>query len=125
MIFGVGTDLLDVARMEAQLSGDTGFLERVFTPDERAYCDTKRNRAQHYAVRFAAKEAFFKAMGTGWRDGLAFRDVGVVNDDLGKPVLVFNGKTQGRVKECGITGVHLSMTHIKDVVNAVVILESQ
>ncbi len=123
MIFGIGTDIIEVERIERQLETNSGLKERLFTPGEIAYCDTKKNRGQHYAARFAAKEAFMKAIGTGWRDGLQFNEIEVTNDQLGKPVLVLYGKTRDFIAEINITNIQVSLSHIRDMVNAIVIIE--
>jgi holo-[acyl-carrier protein] synthase len=123
LIFGIGTDIIEVERIEKQLDKNSGLKEKLFTPTEIAYCESKKNRGQHYAARFAAKEAFLKAIGTGWRDGLQFNEVEVTNDQLGKPVIVLYGKTKDFVAEINITNIQVSLTHIKDVVNAIVIVE--
>lgn len=123
LIFGIGTDIIEVERIEKQLENNSGLKEKLFTPGEIAYCETKKNKAQHYAARFAAKEAFLKAIGTGWRDGLQFNEVEVTNDQLGKPLIVLYGKTKDFVAEINITNIQVSLTHIKDMVNAIVIIE--
>ncbi len=83
MIYGIGIDLIEVERIRRQLDRSDRFIKRIFTPDEIVYCESKKNKAQNYAARFAAKEAFFKALGTGWRSGLAFNHVEIINDSLG------------------------------------------
>lgn len=123
MIFGIGTDIIEVERIEKQLEKNSGLKEKLFTPNEIAYCETKKNKAQHYAARFAAKEAFLKAIGTGWRDGLQFDEIEVTNDLLGKPAIMLYGKTKDFVAEINITNIQVSLTHIRDVVNAIVIVE--
>lgn len=92
MILGIGNDVIDIRRIEATLSrfGDR-FIERVFTAVERNKSDRRRNRAASYAKRFAAKEACSKALGTGLRDGVFWRDMGVVNLPSGRPTLVLTG----------------------------------
>lgn len=123
MIFGIGTDIIEVERIEKQLEKNSGLKDKLFTAGEIAYCESKKNKGQHYAARFAAKEAFLKAIGTGWRDGLQFNEVEVTNDQLGKPAIVLYGKTRDFVTEINITNIQVSLTHIKDVVNAIVIVE--
>lgn len=75
MIFGIGIDIIEVERVKNQISKSNGFREKIFTEREIEYCESKKNKAQHYAARFAAKEAFFKAIGTGWRNGMAFNAI--------------------------------------------------
>jgi holo-[acyl-carrier protein] synthase len=92
MILGVGSDLIDIRRIERTIErfGDR-FLGRVFTPVERARSERRLNRAESYAKRYAAKEACAKALGTGFRRGVYWRDLGVVNLPTGRPTLVLTG----------------------------------
>ena len=124
MVFGVGMDLIEVARIDKQVSAGRRFVDRIFTEREISYCQGKKNSAQNYAARFAAKEAFLKAVGIGWQKGLAFKDVEVVNDSLGKPELVLHGKAQELVEKHHITNIQVSLTHLKEMAGAVVILET-
>jgi holo-[acyl-carrier protein] synthase len=123
MIYGIGIDLIEVERIQKQLAQSDRFINRVFTPDEIVYCEAKKNKAQNYAARFAAKEAFFKALGTGWRGGLAFNQVEVINDSLGKPEIRLHGKAEQHIADRGITNIRVSLTHLKGVAGAVVTLE--
>jgi len=123
MIFGVGIDIIEVDRLAKQLTDDSGFLDRIFTPGERAYCEKKRNQAENFAARFAAKEAFLKALGTGWRDGLKFTEIEVVRDELGKPALALHGKAKEWVDKNKIMHIQVSLSHIKDYATSIVILE--
>jgi holo-[acyl-carrier protein] synthase len=124
MIYGIGIDTIEVARIEKQLTGSERFKTRIFTPGEIEYCEAKKNKAQNYAARFAAKEAFFKALGTGWRGGLAFTQVEVRNDALGKPEIRLSGKARELTETNGITNIQVSLTHLKDVASAIVTLET-
>ena len=124
LIFGIGIDIIEVARMEKQISdGGSSFQKRIFTENEITYCEQKRNKAQHYAARFSAKEAFFKAIGTGWRNGLTWKEIEVLNDDLGKPNIFLHGKTKQFIEDNHIKNIHLSLSHLKETAVAVVILE--
>lgn len=123
MILGLGTDIAEVTRIAKSVE-NTSFKERVFSKLEIVYCESKTNKAEHYAARFAAKEAFFKALGTGWRDGMAFNEVEVWNDKLGKPELNIVGATAEKIKERKITKIHISLSHTKEMAMATVILES-
>lgn len=123
MIFGIGIDKVDVARVAMQLQRQAGLREQLFTEREIRYCESRRHGAQHYAARFAAKEAFLKALGTGWRDGLAFSDIEIVNDESGKPACVVHGAARRKIEEHGITAVHVSLTHLPEIAGAVVMLE--
>ncbi len=99
MILGLGSDLIDIRRIEKTIArfGDR-FLDRVFTPEERARSDRRANRVESYAKRFAAKEACSKALGTGFRNGVHWRDLGVVNLPGGRPTLVLTGGALERLK---------------------------
>ena len=123
MILGIGTDLIEVARVAKEISRSEGFKERYFSAGEIAYCEPKYGKARNYAARFAAKEAFFKALGTGYSGGLAFSEVEVVNGPQGKPGLVLKGKTKEFCRKRRVRGIHVSLTHIKDYAGAVVIME--
>src|SRR5580658_5485620 len=94
MIAGLGTDLCEVDRIEKALTAEHGerLRERVFTAAEIAYAESKANRFERYAARFAAKEAGMKALGTGWRGGLSWRDLEVANLPSGRPTLRLTGK---------------------------------
>ena len=85
MIYGIGTDIIEVARIQKVMERDLGFRDKIFTPGEIAYCETKKHKYENYAARFSAKEAFLKAIGTGWRFGIRFGDIDIYHDDLGKP----------------------------------------
>ena len=93
MIHGIGTDIIEVKRIESAISRfGQRFLDRLFTVEEQAYCNRHRDAARHFAGRFAAKEAIVKALGTGFREGINWLDVTVRNDDYGKPVVSFSSR---------------------------------
>src|ERR1035437_10823341 len=93
MIVGTGIDIAEVDRIKATIERfGRRFLERVFTPDEIRYCESKANKAERYAARFAAKEAAMKAIGTGWSRGVTWRDIEVRRLPGGRPTIVFHGK---------------------------------
>ncbi len=123
MILGIGIDTIEVSRVAEGIDRSKGFKERYFSAREIRYCEPKHGKAQNYAARFAAKEAFFKALGTGYRGGLSFREVEIVNDRLGKPGIVLRGKTKELCRKHKIRGIHVSLTHIKAYSSAVVITE--
>lgn len=124
MIVGMGTDLAEVDRIRASAERfGPRFLERIYTPAERAYCDRKANRFERYAARFAAKEAGMKAIGTGWRHGVRWQDFEVANLPSGKPTLRFHGKAAEFAARLGVKNVSLSITHTAATAMAVVILE--
>ena len=114
-ILGHGIDIVETARI-ARLIEEHGrhFLDRVFTAAEQAYCDASKKRAlEHYAGRFAAKEAVLKVLGTGWRGGIAWTDVEVVKDPSGQPRIVLSGETARVAAARGITLWHVSISHIE------------
>ena len=100
MILGIGSDLVDVRRIEQVIArhGER-FLQRIFTATERALAERRANRAATYAKRFAAKEACAKALGTGFRDGIFFRDLGVVNLPSGRPTMALTGAALARLRD--------------------------
>jgi len=122
MIFGVGTDLLEVSRVKKTLNKQVSFRESVFTPNEIDYCESKRFKDRHYAARFAAKEAFMKAIGIGWRYGIRFTEIEIENDDLGKPKLLLEGKAKQLADKLGVKEIHVSLSHLKDLASAYVII---
>lgn len=123
MVTGVGIDLVEVDRMMTSMKKESGFREMVFSPAEIAYCQPKTNSFEHYAARYAAKEAFFKALGSGWMDGTAFNEVEILNNEKGKPEIHFLGLTATTIGEIGIKNIQVSLTHIKTMASAVVIIE--
>ncbi len=123
MVKGVGVDIVEIARIQKVLGDNSRFAERVFSPQEIEYCETKARKAQHYAARFAAKEAFFKALGTGWRDGMGWHEIIVENDELGKPKIRLAGRTLEIFEARGLQFIHLSISHEKIHAVAMVVLE--
>jgi holo-[acyl-carrier protein] synthase len=115
LILGLGNDLIDIRRIERTLErfGDR-FTERVFTERERAKADRRAGRAATYAKRYAAKEAAAKALGTGFRAGVFWRDIGVVNLPSGQPTLELTGGARARLDELTPAGmraqIHLTLT---------------
>ena len=112
-LIGTGIDLVDVARIETMIAEHgQRFLDRCFTPAEQAYADSgTKSRAERYAARFAAKEAVLKALGTGWRDGIAWTDIEVVREPSGKPVLSVTGRCAELATRQGIRRWHVSLSH--------------
>ena len=98
--------------------------EDLFTERELTHCSGKARYAECFAARFAAKEAFLKAIGTGWRDGITFRQVEVITDELGKPELKLNGKANDAARARDVRSIHVSMSHEAAFAVAVVILEN-
>ncbi|MBN2788773.1 MAG: holo-ACP synthase [Candidatus Delongbacteria bacterium] len=123
MIFGIGTDIIQIHRVQKSIETIPGFTEKIFSATEIEYCQTKKNKYEHFAARFAAKEAFFKAIGTGWRGGLAFSEIEINNDDLGKPFIKLYGRSKIFAEENKFERIHLSMTHIQELAQAFVIIE--
>jgi holo-[acyl-carrier protein] synthase len=124
MIFGVGIDLIEVERIADKISKKAGFRELVFSPAEINYCEPMTNKYENYAARFAAKEAFFKAIGTGWRNGTAFNEIEITNDELGKPGISFLGNTASSIAEMKLGKISVSLSHLKTMASAVVIIEN-
>ena len=112
---GIGVDMLEISRMERVLARTPNFTRRVFTEEERAYCDKCARPAEHYAARFAAREAVVKALGTGFADGVGFRDVSVGRDDSGRPRAILTGRAEELAREKGIREIALSISHTHDV----------
>jgi len=123
LIYGIGTDIIEVSRIAKVMERDIGFREKIFSEGEIAYCEQMKNKFQHYAARFSAKEAFMKALGTGWRDGIRFVEIEVVHDPLGKPLLVLAGKAKELAEKAGLGEMHVSLSHVKEIASAVVVVE--
>jgi len=128
MIFGIGTDLVQQSRISASVDrfGER-FAKRILTDREYSLLHARPRDAvqctRFLAQRFAAKEAFSKALGTGIRDGVAWRDMGVHNEPTGKPCLHLSSKLAQRVEQLGIQGMHVTLTDEAGMTMAVVILE--
>jgi holo-[acyl-carrier protein] synthase len=123
MTHGVGIDMIETERVASGINKESGFCEMVFSVREIAYCESKKNKFEHYAARFAAKEAFFKALGTGWADNTLFNEVEVINNVDGKPEIHLSGATKSTVDAMGINRILVSLSHVKAMASAVVILE--
>ena len=124
MIVSIGIDIIEVYRIRETLERTPRFAERVFTEREKAYCDAKgAASAQSYAARFAAKEAFLKALKTGWRGKITWRDIEVLNDEQGVPRLEICGEARTILENLGANKIHLSMSHTTEHATAQVILE--
>lgn len=124
MIVGTGIDICEVQRIREAMERHTRFRDRVFTDREVAYAESKANRYERYAARFAAKEAAMKALGTGWRGGLAWRDLEVINLRSGRPTLAFHGVAAEIAGRLGARNISLSLTHTVEQAMAFVILEN-
>lgn len=124
MIVGTGIDIAEVPRIrEAIERHGERFLKRVFTEGEIQYCESKANRVERYAARFAAKEAGMKAIGTGWNHGVRWRDIEVARKPGGRPTLMLHGKAEEFAAKLGATNIALSLTHTAEQAFAQVILE--
>ncbi len=122
-IVGIGVDLVEVDRMEKAMFGHPDrFRKRVFTALEVEYCEPRKNHFEHYAARFAAKEAVMKALGTGWRKGVAFSEIEVCRTEAGKPEIVLHGKTKQQAEKAGVLHAYLSISHTKRYAVAQVLL---
>jgi holo-[acyl-carrier protein] synthase len=125
MIVGLGVDIAEVDRIEAAIRRHgRPFLERLFAPEEIAYCERHRNKMERFAGRFAAKEAAMKALGTGWRRGVRWRDIEVSNIPGGKPILRLHGIAREFANSLGVNNISLSITHSGNLALAQVIFES-
>jgi holo-[acyl-carrier protein] synthase len=125
-ILGLGTDIVEVERIERLLKDKREeFLARVFTPTEIEYCRSKARPAIHFAARFAAKEAFMKAIGTGWSQGVGFGQIGVCNNEEGKPCLEITGEAAKILDGFGPSFLWLSMSHTQRYATATVVIEKR
>lgn len=126
MIISTGIDIVEVYRIRETIARTPRFSERVFTECERSYCESKgAAAAQSYAARFAAKEAFLKAIKTGWRGKITWQDIEVVSDEDGVPTLAITGEAKRILDERGATTIHLSISHTTEHAIAQVILEKR
>ena len=125
MIIGIGIDSVQISRIRSLIErrGDR-FLERVFTAEEIDGGARRRDPAPFFAARFAAREAFFKALGTGWGRGVSLREVHVGTTEQGQPIVRCSGRLEQILRSKSIGRMHLSLTHEGDSAMAVVILES-
>jgi len=123
MVSGVGIDMIEVERVEKSIGKGNGFREYIFSQHEIDYCETKTNKFEHYAARFAAKEAFYKALGTGWLDGTFFNEVQITNNEVGKPAISLLGGTAETIGRMNIVNIAVSLSHVKTMATAIVIIE--
>lgn len=125
-VAGVGVDIVEIGRVRATMLRTPRFKERVFTAEERAYCESRANPWASYAGCFAAREAVLKALGCGFGDGVGFTDVSVGHDDKGRPLALLAGKAARLAREQGVTEMHLSISHTQGVAvaNAVAATEA-
>ncbi len=126
MILGLGTDLIEIARVQASLDrfGER-FMARVFTPSEIEYCMRKKQAAESFAARFAAKEAGAKALGTGISRGVSWKEIEVRRLPGQRPTLHWSGRAEELAKEMGVSRTSLSLSHGREVAMAVVVIEGE
>lgn len=113
-IVGIGTDIVECLRI-AQMIDRHGelFVNRVYTPAEIRYCQSRKQATQHFAGRWAAKEAILKALGTGWRRGISWRDMEVRNDEQGRPQVALRGAVRDLVEQLGVREILVSISHCR------------
>ncbi len=117
-----GIDIIEISRIEKVFGSHKNFIRRVYTSDEMDYCQSKKNCYQHYAVRFASKEAVLKAFGTGLRDRMKWTDIETLNDELGKPYVNLYGRAKELATEKKIGEISVSLSHCKEYAVAHVLL---
>jgi holo-[acyl-carrier protein] synthase len=126
MVLGIGLDIIETARIARALSAHgERFEARVYTPGELHACDSRADRVQALAARFAAKEACLKALGTGWSQGLSFRQVEVVSAAAGRPEIRLHAAAAKRGRDLGVAAIHVSLSHQPGMAAAVVVLEGE
>ena len=121
MVLGLGIDIIEIARIKKSIDryGDK-FLEKVFTEGEISYCNSKFNKFQHFAARFAAKEAVYKALASGWKEGLRWKDIEIQNDNSGMPSIKPSGKLKSFLSDD--TQLRISISHSDNYVTSVAII---
>jgi holo-[acyl-carrier protein] synthase len=125
MIVGSGIDLAEIGRIRQSIDRyGTRFLNRIYTAAEQAYCLRKRNSAESFAARFAAKEAGAKALGTGISHGVSWLEIEVVREPSGKPTIKYHGRAAQIATRLGVAHAALSITHTADLAMASVVLEN-
>ncbi len=121
MITGIGVDLVDVARIDNALNKGDAFRDKVFSEKEIAYCTSQGITS--FAGRFAAKEAFLKAIGTGWRGNIHLNEIEILNDEMGKPGIQLLGTTREELAKFSSGTIHLSISHTASAATAFVVIE--
>jgi len=125
MIVGMGIDMIEVERLARDLDEKDDLATEIFSAGEIAYCRKKRYPAQHFAARFCAKEALFKALGCGKRGKMSWQDIEIVNDSKGAPQATLSGATKERAERQGVKEIHVSLSHTRQMAAACVILETK
>ena len=113
-IIGIGTDITECLRIARMIErhGEL-FIDRVYTPEEIKYCQSRKQATQHFTGRWAAKEAILKALGTGWRRGISWRDMEIRNEPGGKPVVAVRAGVKDVVEQLGISEIHITISHCR------------
>jgi holo-[acyl-carrier protein] synthase len=121
-ILGIGTDVTECLRIARMIErhGDL-FINRVYTPNEIRYCQNRKQATQHFTGRWAAKEAILKALGTGWRRGIAWCDMEIHNEPGGKPLVAVRGGVQEVVEQLGVAEIQVSISHCRTHATAIAI----
>lgn len=122
MIISIGTDIIEIERIEKAIRRSKKFLGRVFTKAEIDYCEKKQLKYQHYAVRFAAKEAVMKALGKGWTNGINWKQIGIKNNQLGQPNILLFEKAKELFDKKGCNNILVSLSHCERYALAYVVL---
>jgi len=113
-VLGIGTDITECLRIAKMIERHAElFINRVYTPREIHYCQKRKQSTEHFTGRWAAKEAVLKALGTGWRRGIAWRDIEVLNEPDGRPVVYVHGGVKKVVEQLGITRLQVSISHCR------------
>jgi holo-[acyl-carrier protein] synthase len=123
MILGLGIDLVSISKIAESVNSES-FQGKVFTPSEIEFCESFANPAEHYAGKFAAKEAFMKAIGKGIRQEVWFTQIEVLNGETGAPYVQVSGEAERTLSSLGVEIVHISISHTMDMAVAVIILEA-
>lgn len=118
----IGIDIIEIKRIERLFSANEGFLKKIYTNKEVEYCRPKKNKYQHFAARFATKEAVFKALGTGWIGNMKWTDIELLNDEMGKPYLNLYGSVKELAEKKCIDSISVSLSHCQDYAVAQVLL---
>jgi holo-[acyl-carrier protein] synthase len=113
-VIGIGTDITECLRIARMIErhGEL-FIERVYTSEEIKYCQSRKQATQHFTGRWAAKEAILKALGTGWRRGISWRDMEIRNEPGGKPVVAIRGGVKDVIEQLGITDILVTISHCR------------
>lgn len=126
MVIGIGMDIQEINRVELAINrGGQPFLNKTFTPSEIEYCQSQKRSNQHFAGRFCAKEAFLKALGTGWSNGIKWHEIEIIRAISGCPSIVLTGRAKDLADQAGVIKIWLSMSHSEGYAAATVVLEGR